>query len=308
MKIFTKEVKIALMAIVAAALVFFLINFLKGVNIFKSSNTYYVKFDNIAGLAISNAVYANGYPVGTVRTIEYDYAGNSCVVVGIDLEENVRIPRGTRAELETSLMGGVTMNLILGKNVADNIAKNDTILGGMYQGAMAQAANMLPQVQQMLPKMDSIMGNIARLTADPALLKVVSNAAVLSSHLASLSANLDKMSGSDLPALATKLHQIADNLSAVSADAAKMDLEGTSKRLNGSLTQVEQLTTQLNGTAAQLTTKLNSRDNSLGLLLNDRGLYDNLNHTAASADSLLMDFKARPKRYVHFSVFGRKDK
>ena len=89
----TNEVKIALTAIAAVALLFVGINFLKGINVFESSNSYYVKFKDIKGLAVSNLVYANGYPVGTVRDIDYNYGDNNGVVVRVELDENMRIPR-----------------------------------------------------------------------------------------------------------------------------------------------------------------------------------------------------------------------
>lgn len=308
MKIFTKEVKIALAAIVAIIAVYLLINFLKGVNVFKSSNTYYVSFANIQGLAVSNAVYANGYPVGTVRSIDYDYAKNDGVIVGIDLNDNVRLPRGTHAELEVSLMGDIKMNLILGKNVADNVEQGDTIQGGMYQGAMDAAANLVPVVAQMLPKMDSILTNLTRLSSDPALQQTLANAAKMSGDLATLSANLAQVSNSELPRIAANLNAISQNMNTFSGKLASTDVDATMQNLQGTITQMSQLTGELNGTVKQLNTKINGTDNTLGLMLNDRGLYDNLNRTASSADSLLTDLRLRPKRYVHFSIFGKKDK
>lgn len=308
MKIFTKEVKIALAAIVAIVAVYLLINFLKGVNVFKSSNTYYVSFANIQGLAVSNAVYANGYPVGTVRSIDYDYAKNDRVIVGIDLNDNVRLPRGTHAELEVSLMGDIKMNLILGKNVADNVEQGDTIQGGMYQGAMDVAANLVPVVAQMLPKMDSILTNLTRLSSDPALQQTLANAAKMSGDLATLSANLAQVSNSELPRIAANLNAISQNMNTFSGKLASTDVDATMQNLQGTITQMSQLTGELNGTVKQLNTKINGTDNTLGLMLNDRGLYDNLNRTASSADSLLTDLRLRPKRYVHFSIFGKKDK
>lgn len=308
MKIFTKEVKIALAAIVAIVAVYLLINFLKGVNVFKSSNTYYVSFANIQGLAVSNAVYANGYPVGTVRSIDYDYAKNDRVIVGIDLNDNVRLPRGTHAELEVSLMGDIKMNLILGKNVADNVEQGDTIQGGMYQGAMDAAANLVPVVAQMLPKMDSILTNLTRLSSDPALQQTLANAAKMSGDLATLSANLAQVSNSELPRIAANLNAISQNMNTFSGKLASTDVDATMQNLQGTITQMSQLTGELNGTVKQLNTKINGTDNTLGLMLNDRGLYDNLNRTASSADSLLTDLRLRPKRYVHFSIFGKKDK
>ena len=101
MKFLTKEVKIALTAITAAVLVFIGVNFLKGINIFQSSNTYYVKFKNVGGLVVSNPVYANGYPVGIVREIQYDYQNSEKVVVQVELDDEMRVPKGTCAELES---------------------------------------------------------------------------------------------------------------------------------------------------------------------------------------------------------------
>ena len=108
-----KEIKIALTAVVALVLLFIGLNFLKGINVFQSTNTYYVKFKNVVGLSVSNPVYANGYPVGIVRSIAYDYQRGDNVVVGIELDDEMRVAQGTTAELETDLMGGVKMNLLM---------------------------------------------------------------------------------------------------------------------------------------------------------------------------------------------------
>lgn len=333
MKPVSKEVKIALTAIVAAALLFFTINFLKGVNVFKSSNTYYVQFTDIAGLAVSNAVYANGYPVGIVRDIVYDYSRTDKVVVAVELDKNMNIPRGTRAELETGLMGGVTMSLVLGPNPADLIARGDTILGGMHLGTMAKVEEMLPAVVGMLPKIDSILHNVNTLTASPALAQTLHNAADASANLNQLVIGLNEAVGRDLPPLLASLRQTGQNVQTLSAalgqEANALDVQATMSQINGTLGDARQLiagfetlsnqlreaSQGLNTTLNTLNTSLSSTDNTLGLMLNDRQLYDNLNNTAAnlastaaSADSLVQDLKAHPKRYVHFSVFGRKDK
>lgn len=308
MKYFTKEVKIALTAIVAIALLFVGINFLKGINIFKSSNTYYVKFADISGLTVSNAVYANGYPVGIVRTIDYDYRRSSGVVVGIELDKEMRVPAGSSAELEPELMGGVKMNLRLGPNPARNLVPGDTLQGGMYHGAMAKLTEMIPAVECILPKLDSILANLNRLTADPALAQTLHNAAEITAELKGASAQLNTMMGKDVPQLVANLNRTAANASRLSGSLAAVDIEGTMKQVNATLENTRLATEQLGTMSTHLGRQMNSRDNTLGLLLNDRGLYDNLNHTMQSADSLLIDLKAHPKRYVHFSIFGRKDK
>ena len=308
MKIFTREVKIALTTIVAIVLVYLLINFMKGINVFKSSNTYYVRFDNIAGLAVSNAVYANGYPVGIVRGIQYDYGNHERVVVAIELDKEMHMPRGTKAELVTSLMGGVTMSLILGPNPTDNLTQGDTISGGLHEGAVEKVEALMPTIMDMLPKLDSIVTNIARLSADPALAQTLRNTAEITNNLRRTSAKLDAMVGRDLPQMMQNLNKTSRNVERLSNNLAAINLQETMNEVNASLAEVKQFSANINALTNDLNSKLNSRDNTFGLLLNDRKLYDNLNRTVSSADSLLINVKAHPKRYVHFSIFGKKDK
>ena len=146
MKFFTKEVKIALTGIVAVTLLFIGINFLKGINIFQASNTFYVKFKDINGLTISNAVFANGYPVGIVREIFYDYKNSKNVVVRIELDDEMRVQQGTKAEIETELMGGAKMNLVLGSDPLHFMTPLDTIVGGKYEGSLSKMEAMIPTV------------------------------------------------------------------------------------------------------------------------------------------------------------------
>lgn len=308
MKIFTREVKIALTTIVAIVLVYLLINFMKGINVFKSSNTYYVRFDNIAGLAVSNAVYANGYPVGIVRGIQYDYGNHERVVVAIELDKEMHMPRGTKAELVTSLMGGVTMSLILGPNPTDNLTQGDTISGGLHEGAVEKVEALMPTIMDMLPKLDSIVTNMARLSADPALAQTLRNTAEITNNLRRTSAKLDAMVGRDLPQMMQNLNKTSRNVERLSNNLAAINLQETMNEVNASLAEVKQFSANINALTNDLNSKLNSRDNTFGLLLNDRKLYDNLNRTVSSADSLLINVKAHPKRYVHFSIFGKKDK
>ena len=308
MKIFNREVKIALTAIVAIVLIYLLINFMKGINVFKSSNTYYVRFDNIAGLAVSNAVYANGYPVGIVRGIQYDYGNHERVVVAIELDKEMHMPRGTKAELVTSLMGGVTMSLILGPNPTDNLAQGDTISGGLHEGAVEKVEALIPTIMDMLPKLDSIVTNMARLSADPALAQTLRNTAEITNNLRRTSAKLDVMVGRDLPQMMQNLNKTSRNVERLSNNLAAINLQETMNEVNASLAEVKQFSANINAMTNDLNSKLNSRDNTFGLLLNDRKLYDNLNRTVSSADSLLINIKAHPKRYVHFSIFGKKDK
>lgn len=304
----TNEVKIALTAIAAVTLLFVGINFLKGINVFESSNSYYVKFKDIKGLAVSNLVYANGYPVGTVRDIDYNYGDNNGVVVRVELDENMRIPRNTHAELEVALMGGVTMNLVLGPNPTDNIAPHDTIDGGLYSGAMDKASALIPDVARMLPKLDSILTNLNRLSGDPALQKTLANAAEISENLKTTSAQLDRMMGREVPQMMGHLNRTAAHAEAFSGQLAQVDVKQTMAEVQGTLQSVNTMAGQMNSLLTDVNQKLNSPTNNLGAFLADRKLYDRLNNTVSHADSLMIDLKAHPKRYVHFSLFGRKSK
>lgn len=295
------EIKIAIVAIISVALLFFGINYLKGVNILSSSNTYYVKLKDAQQLAVGNQIFANGYSVGTIIGLDFNYDSNAEVVAAVELDKNIRLPKGTKAELVSPLMGGVVMNLILGPNPADILAPHDTIVGGPHLGALDQVSELVPVVEKMLPKLDSILANINRLTADPALQQTLANAAEITENLKHSSAALDQMMAHQIPATLNNAETLTGNL-------AKVDIDGTIQNLNTTMTDAQELVGQLQRTMADVQQRLTSTEGTLGALMNDRSLYDNLNHTVQSADSLVTDLKAHPKRYVHFSVFGKKDK
>ncbi len=308
MKYFTKEVRIALTVIVAGVILFVGINFLKGINVFKSSNTFYIRFHNINGLTVSSPVYANGYSVGIVRSIAYDYDRTDNVVVCVDLDKNMVVPAGTRAELESQLMGGVTMSLVLGQNPTVHMKPGDTIEGGLHVGALNKLEAMIPTLEQMMPKLDSILGNLNRLTADPALAQTLQNTAALTANLKETSASLNTLMRNDVPQLTARLNRIGGNVETLTGQLAQANIDSTINQVNTTLGSVTQLTNNLTSVTDQLNTKLNSKDNTLGLFLNDRSVYDNLSSTLSHADSLMIDLKSHPKRYVHFSIFGKKDK
>lgn len=301
MKFFTKEVKIALTGIVAVVLLFIGINFLKGINVFQASNTYYVKFKDINGLTISNAVFANGYPVGIVREIFYDYKNSESVVVRIELDDEMRVPQGTKAEIETELMGGAKMNLVLGEDPLHFLTPQDTIIGGKYEGSLSKMEAMIPTVVKILPKLDSIMDNLNRLTGDPALLNTLHNAADITADLKTTTTQLNRLLKNDVPQLTARLNRIGENVETLTGNLATVDVAATMQSVNTTLENTKKIT-------EDLSMKMNSKDNTLGLMLNDRSLYDGLTSTVGHADSLMIDLKAHPKRYVHFSVFGKKDK
>lgn len=298
--VINKEIKISLTAICTVILLFYGINFLKGVNLFKKSNLYYVVFDDISGLAKNNAVYVNGFAIGTVRSIEYDYDHPGKVCVGIEIEDKMQLPAGTHAELAASLLGATTMNLVLGEEKRI-LHPGDSITGGPEKGALAQAAEMVPKIEALMPKLDSILASVNALLADPSIEQTLHNVQYVTAGLKETTDRVNGLLQKDVPQLTGRLNQIGENVDQLTAKLNALDYARTLEGVNQTLEQTQTIMDNLNR-------KINSREGSLGLLLNDRGLYDNLNHTITSADSLLTNVKAHPKRYVHFSVFGKKDK
>ena len=296
----TKEIKIALVAIVGILVMYFGINFLKGMNLFSTNNAYYMTFDDIQGLGASTPIYADGYKVGTVDGLEYDYKENGPIKVKVDINKDLRIPQGSKAEIVKDLMGNLQVNLLLANNPRERVEPGGVIPGAVNGGMMDKAANLIPVVEKMLPKLDSILTSVNALLADPALAAslhnvetITSNLTVSTRELNTLMAGLNKQ----VPGMVGKANGVLDNTNRLTANLASLDVQGTLNKVNQTLES-----------AHQFTEKLNSNQGSLGLLMNDTKLYDNLTSTMGHADSLVIDLKAHPKRYVHFSVFGRKDK
>lgn len=296
----TKEIKIALVAIVGILVMYFGINFLKGMNLFSTNNAYYMTFDDIQGLGASTPIYADGYKVGTVDGLEYDYKENGPIKVKVDIIKDLRIPQGSKAEIVKDLMGNLQVNLLLANNPRERVEPGGIIPGAVNGGMMDKAANLIPVVEKMLPKLDSILTSVNALLADPALAAslhnvetITSNLTVSTRELNTLMAGLNKQ----VPGMIGKANGMLDNTNRLTANLASLDVQGTLNKVNQTLES-----------AHQFTEKLNSNQGSLGLLMNDTKLYDNLTSTMSHADSLVIDLKAHPKRYVHFSVFGRKDK
>ena len=297
---FTKEIRIALVAIVGILVMYFGINFLKGINLFSTNNAYYMTFDDIQDLGASTPIYADGYKVGTVDKVDYDYSGNGPIKVKADINKDLRIPAGSMAEIEKDIMGNLQVNLLLANNPRERIEPGSVIPGTVNAGMMGKAAQLVPVVEKMLPKLDSILTNVNALLADPAIAAslhhvetITNNLTVSTRELNTLMAGLNKQ----VPGMIRKANGVLDNTNRLTANLADLDVQGTLNRVNATLEGAQKFTDQLN-----------SGKGSLGLLMNDTKLYDNMTSTMSHADSLVIDLKAHPKRYVHFSIFGRKDK
>lgn len=297
MKLITKEVRIGIAGIVALCILVYGINYLKGINMFKPESYFYVKFRNVNGLAQSSPVFADGVRVGIVRDIYYDYNQPENVIVEVEVDNQLRIPKGSSAELVPELMGGVRMNILLANNPRERYAVGDTIPGMLNNGVMEKVTQIMPAVEKMLPKLDSILASLNTIMADQSIPATLHSIEKTTANLQVASGQLRILMSNDIPQLTGKLNTIGDNFVVISDNLKKVDYAATFQQIDNTIKNVK-----------MITEKLNSKDNTVGLLLNDPQLYDNLNETTINAASLLKDLKEHPKRYVHFSLFGRKDK
>lgn len=300
MKKFSKEIQIALVAVAGLLVLYFGLHFLKGMTLFSGDNKYYVKFKDVSGLSVASPIFANGYRVGVVEDIMFDYQNTGEIVAAIDVDTELSVPKGSRAEIATDLMGNVKVLLVLGNAADGMVAPGDTITGSQQVGAMGKAADMIPAVQQMLPKLDSILASVNTLLADPAIANSLHNVDQITADLTRTSHDLSLLTAQlnrQMPQMLQNADGVLANTNQITKDISNMDFAATMTSVNTTLKNVE-----------QMTAALNSREGTLGLLMRDPSLYYNLNSTMMHADSLMIDLKQHPKRYVHFSVFGKKDK
>lgn len=290
-----REIKIGLTGIVALVMLFFGIKFLKGMKVFNMNDTYYITFRDAKALSRSSTVYADGFNIGIVSDVIYDYDNPGNVVVAISVDPKVKIPHGTLAVLDEAMLGGCTLNLTMGANPADRYMPGDTIPGTAANGLMATAGDMLPKVEQVLAHVDSLILTLNALANNPNLPLMLQNAELITENLNLSSQQLNVLLSKNVPQMTATFNKAGENAVALTDKLNGIDLQATMDKVNTAMDNVQ-----------QATLKLTTTDNSLGLLLNDTALYGNLNTTVNSATNLLEDLKENPQRYVHFSLIGRK--
>ena len=205
-KFFSPEVKIALVAVAGIVVLFFGMQFLKGLNLFSSDVRYQMQFDDINGLTLTTPVFANGYKVGIVKEIQYDYENpQKAISVGVDIDKNMKIQ----------------VNLILG-NGKKMIAQNGLIGGSINKGALGDVQKMIPSIEKMLPKLDSILANVNSILSDPGIKGSIHNVDKITADLTTstkqLNALLFQMNGA-LPTMTVKANSLLANANAMQSRA-----------------------------------------------------------------------------------------
>ena len=289
----TKEAKIGLITIMSLLLLYIGVNYLKGINLFKPSNHYIVLFDNVKDVTISSPVLVDGFKVGLVREINYDYATNKKISIEISLEDAMKINKGSYITIVKSMLGGAELHVHLNNHVDAYYESGDEIEGRLSVDMLTSVQeNLLPQVESLLPKIDSILTGLQTLITHPALAQSLTNIQQTTSNLEKSTVHLNAVLSKDIPFIVTNLKTITTDFSEVTGTLKGLEIDETFQSIHATINNLK-LTTE----------RLNDPNNSMGLLLNDRQLYDNLNSTATNASALMFDLKKNPKRYVHFSVF-----
>ena len=309
----SNETKIGSLTAIAIALLFFGFNFLKGKDLFVHSKKIYAVFSNVEGVELSNAVKINGLQIGNVYSISETDRDMRGILVTINLKKDVRIPKNSVASISSELIN--SSSVIISKGDAGQYLEDgDTIQTSEKVSLMAQVQqNVSPIVAKLshtLQSLDSLVVAVGSMF-DP---KAKNNFSSILAHLAESSGSLQAMLNTQTGALAQSLNNVnafTGNLSKNNDQVTKTldNMQKATGKLADSKIQetVETLQSTMNELKV-VVNKLNSGTGSLGLLLNDKKLYQNLESSSRSMNILLDDFRLHPKRYVNVSVFGKKDK
>lgn len=296
-KFFTKEVKIAITVIVCVTLLVYGINFLKGVNLLTPTNYYYISCKNVSGLTMSAPVNIEGYKIGLVRNISYDFnSGQINVQIGID--NNIKLPKGSTAELASDLLGTASISLHLNRASEEYYTPGDTIPVKVSSGLLSSVENdILPQVSNILPKLDSILSGINTIVNNPALTSSVDRIDDIVADIEASTAQLSMLMQTTVPSMVANIDTVSNNLKGFTAQLNEIEVERLVSSVDSTLNNIR-----------EISEKMTDKNSTIGMLFNDSGMYDGVVKALQSADSLLIDLKENPKRYVHFSLFGRKEK
>ena len=334
MKKIPNEIKVALLVLVALFFLYFGFNFLKGSKVLSSEKEYTVIYDDVKGLIAGNPIKVSGLKVGMVKEAEIIQDGTNRVKITMAVDDEIKIPKGAKAEIVSAgLLGDMEIALdYSGADLTDLAKDGDELQGSLrasmmdsFSGISGKAEPIANRSEKLLASLDSVTamlnGILAEGTIQNSLASIEKTTATLDQTTKSLNSlvatekqnikNIIQNTQNLVSTLNTstaQLDQIMANANQFSQNLADTDIKGKSETLFADL---EKTLTEANTTFKQLNetiANVNSTDGSLGLLIHDSKLYDNLNATSRDLDKLLVDLKENPKKYVQFSLIERKDK
>jgi phospholipid/cholesterol/gamma-HCH transport system substrate-binding protein len=294
----SKEIKVGLLAVVALIALAVGFNFLRGSNLLSSDRTYYAIYPNVSGLNVGAPVILNGIKVGQVKNLELQANDNNSIKASLELEKGITLGDSTKAGLSGSLLGSKTI-----KEFSGGETLKTTTAVSITDIVQARATVLLDTVNSTLSHINGFLNKDAQTNIQGTLVGARQSTQALQSLIASNQANINQITrnlaqmSAALNKSTAKLDRIASNFTQLSDSLKSAPVGPALRNLNSTLVEAQ---TSLKG----VSTALNDKTGSLGKLINDTLLYNNLNATAASSNALISDMKANPKRYVHFSVFG----
>lgn len=297
-RIFTKEVVIGLCVAVAILILCFGIEFLKGINLFRPANYYVAQYENVEGLEVAAPVTIDGFKVGQVREINFNYENPGHIEVLMALNKSLHLPVDSRAMIASTLLSGSYVEIKMGES-SEMIPLGGEIQSGITPDLMSSLSNeILPSVGGITTKVDSLLIAVNKLVQDPSLKNSLQNIESLTENLTATSKNLNVLMQNQVPGIlrganlaVTNLDTITANLSLLSEELNRLPLNQTMENING-----------LTANLVKFTSNLNNPNSTLGELTQDSELYDRLNRLTADIDSLILDIKANPKRYISIKL------
>lgn len=293
------EVKIGIIALVAFVLGYLGLNFLKGINLFEPENRYHVRLQNLNGTAVATPVMISGYKVGSVQKIDFAYdkeLGYGAELI-LGLDPDVQVPEGSTVKVKANMLSGAELVITAPKEQARGFLKSgDRIAVEDGDDIMAKVNDqILPEVVKMMPEVMTMLKRLNEISANPAIDSMLRNLNRSSEqmHLALARVNESMRS---MPSLMQDVSSLSKSLTSVSQKVEQLPLDSIISNLNATTASLRSMTAQLQG-----------NQGTAGKLLNDPSLYNRLDSLATSAEALVKDLKENPKRYVHFSIFGRKN-
>ena len=303
---FTKEIGIGILVILGTLMSVFSYNYLKGINLFEKTRTFKVIYTKVDGLSPSNPVTLNGYKIGKVQKINFNSNDTKELIVDIVIENDVKFSKTSKAELyETGLIGGKAIAIVPDYDNNAIAESGDYLIGSIKPGLTDLVNQIMPQIQLQLEtvmkKAGIVLSNINTLFDEEtkkSLKSSIDQFASLTNNLSETSRNVDAFIKDNSPNLTTTI----DNLNATSVKMKDMSNSMSEVDLNLILTNLDSTISNLNN----ITNKLNQGEGTVGKLIYDDGLFKNLDNATKNLEELIEDIKLNPKRYVHFSIFGKK--
>ena len=313
----SKEIKSGIIAIVALSLTFWGYNFLKKQNLFTTDKTFYSEYNNVQGLTTSSIVTINGFQVGNVTNIKFNPEKKGSLIVAFSLSNDISFSKKSTTKITPGLMGGAELSIIPSYD-GEEAVSGDYLIGSADLGMISSLAEKFTPIENKLTATlsgaDVLLKNLNQVldkkTQQNLRESIVSLNTTLK-HFKGVSKSMEEMLANNK----AKFSVIMDNTSAATNslktitsdfEQAKMatSIKETVSKLNASLANVDTLLSNFN----KISTDMSNGKGSIGKLLNDDGLYDNLENASKEMEELMREMKEHPKRFVHFSLFGKKAK